>query len=177
MDSPTNQTHCGLVTDGSYDFNASLVVKLSFPSAGPLDCVTVRRVDTDHPNAAAPLKTGHYWTINGLDSFGNPATGFNATMTLPVDQFVPTGQSRVCRYTGVGTEWDCGASAFNAQSITREGITHFSDWATAKTNLVNALALTRFTGTAAVPSTSLVTLAIPAIAAVAGWLIARQRRR
>ena len=121
VDSSSNQTHCSLATGGSYDFNSSLMVKLSFPSAGPLDCVTVRRIDTDHPNAAAPLKTGHYWTIDGLDSFGNPATGFKATMTLPVDQFVPNDQSRVCRYMGVGTQWDCDASAFDTQTITRRG--------------------------------------------------------
>jgi len=80
---------------------------------------------------------------------------------------------------GVGTQWDCDASAFDpvAKTITREGITHFSDWAASETNLVNALALTRFTGRAAVPATSLVTLAIPAIAAFAGLLLLWQRRR
>ena len=52
-------------------------------------------------------------------------------MTLPVDQFVPNDESRVCRYMGVGTQWDCDASAFEAvtNTITREGITHFSEWA------------------------------------------------
>lgn len=56
------------------------------------------------------------------------AGGFTVNLTLP-PSFTPDASDQVCRYTG--SAWDCAASAFNAatQTITRNNVTAFSDWA------------------------------------------------
>ncbi len=49
-------------------------------------------------------------------------------MTLPTD-FTPDNNDSVCRYTGSGYEWDCATTSHTSNSITRNGVTTFSDWA------------------------------------------------
>ncbi|MBK9234513.1 MAG: hypothetical protein IPO15_27765 [Anaerolineae bacterium] len=41
--------------------------------------------------------------------------------------FSTDSSDRVCRYTG--SEWDCALNSFTASSVTRQGVTAFSDWA------------------------------------------------
>jgi hypothetical protein len=85
--------------------------------------ITVDRVDSNHPSASNPIKTGMYWTIT---PFG---TG-TVNLTLPVNFVVSdTPPDLVCRYTGSGVVWDCAADAHTTDTITRNGISSFSDWA------------------------------------------------
>jgi hypothetical protein len=84
----------------------------------PLTALQVDRIDANHPNAPGTNTTSIYWTITptGLD--------FVADLTLP-QAGLATPQA--CRYTNPG--WDGAANSFTATTVTRTGITEFSDWA------------------------------------------------
>ena len=92
-------------------------VGVTVNTAGTLSCLNATRTGSNHPNATAGLLTGQYWTINP-----NGATGYNVDLTLPDSVVEPYA----CRYTGSG--WDCAASVDNGGSVTRQGVTAFSDW-------------------------------------------------
>nr|MBC8492866.1 SBBP repeat-containing protein [Chloroflexota bacterium] len=83
--------------------------------------IQVDRKDSSHPNATDPLKTGYYWTLT-------PDGSGTVNLTLPVT-FTTDTKDRVCRYTGSEQVWDCDYSSHTANSITRDGVTTFSDWA------------------------------------------------
>ncbi len=117
------------VTAGSYTFYTNnLPVTIRVVTPGTLDQLTVQRVNRSHSQASPDLDTGYYWEIAGTDTNGNPATGYVVDLTLPTT-FTPATGDQVCRYAA-GT-WDCAASAYTANSITRTGITGLSDWAVA----------------------------------------------
>jgi uncharacterized repeat protein (TIGR01451 family) len=120
---------CGLAV-GAYRFNLISTVQISITTLGTLDCLTVTRIDTNHPNATTGIQTGRYWAIAATNELGEPASGFSVDLTLPTT-FVPDNTDKVCRYTGSGQTWDCAASRYDPinQTITRDGITAFSDWA------------------------------------------------
>ena len=67
-------------------------------------------------------------------------------MTLPTT-FTPDHDTRVCRYTGSGTRWDCAQSGYDASTVTRDPVTQFSDWAVATAPLT-AVRLLRLAATA-----------------------------
>lgn len=92
-------------------------VGVTVNTAGTLSCLNVIRTGSNHPNATTGLLTGQYWTINP-----NGGTGYNVNLTLPDSVATPSA----CRYTGSG--WDCAASVDNSGSVTRQGVTTFSDW-------------------------------------------------
>ena len=103
------------------------VIQVDTP--GTLTSLTVVHTIGDHPG-----RTGD-WSVNGVGwgqywSFtpNTGASGFSVTLTLPAD-FVPDADDTLCRYIGSG--WDCAASSFDPvnQTITRSGVTGFSDWA------------------------------------------------
>ncbi len=54
----------------------------------------------------------------------------------------------VCRYTGSGQVWDCARSSATSDSITRAGVTGFSDWAVGNNVGPTAVQLVPFTATA-----------------------------
>jgi hypothetical protein len=115
------------VMTGSYTLYANnLPVTINVLTPGTLYRLAVQRFNRSHPQATPSLATGYYWEIVGTDASGNPATGYVVDLTLPTT-FPPDARDRVCRYTG--SVWDCAASAFTANSITRTGITQLSDWA------------------------------------------------
>jgi len=128
----TNNDNVGvegtLTNDGAIEksFGITGVSLDFFGSQGSLTQLTVDRVDQNHPKATGPLQNGMYWSFTPNAG----ATGFNVNMTLPAN-FVPDDQDKVCRYTGVDEIWDCAANYFDAalQTITRAGVTAFSDWA------------------------------------------------
>jgi len=81
---------------------------------------------SNHPNATTGLQTAKYWTLSS-----SCAGAFSLDLTLGTT-FVPDSDDKACRYTGSGVIWDCGVlSSFDAgnKTITRNGVTTFSDWA------------------------------------------------
>jgi len=104
------EQRCGLAVT-AYDFNASGPVRVDIAVLGTLDCLQVERVAGDHPQATGGIATGQYWRITGTAGLGGTASGFSVTLTLPAT-FVPDGNDKLCRYTGVAQVWDCAASGF-----------------------------------------------------------------
>lgn len=125
----SNKTICGLSAD-VHPFGPGLVAQTALATLGSLNCLTMERVDTDHAAATSSIQTGRFWKIVGTASGGGPASGFSLTLTLPT-AFTPDANTRVCRYTGVDQVWDCAVSSYDPvnKTVTRAGITAFSDWA------------------------------------------------
>lgn len=89
--------------------------------------ITLDRHDTQHPhftggNEASGIGYARYWTITPV------GTGM-VDITLPAN--FPTGaNSKACRYTGgAGFGWECAVDSYTANTVTRNGVTSFSDWA------------------------------------------------
>jgi hypothetical protein len=119
-------TIVGMVVQTLSDVDAGFALDLF--QTGCLDGVTISQTNTNHPNATASQQTGKYWTIT--PSPAGCTSGYSAFLTLPTS-FGPDASSKVCRYTGTGTTWDCAQNGFTASSVSRWAITEFSDWATA----------------------------------------------
>ncbi len=117
-------THCFVEDGNDYAFDMELTVTVTVNSTSDLDCITLRRIESDHPQAATAQQTGRYWQISGTDSAGVTVNGFDLSLTLPHDGLAAP---EVCRYTG--SDWDCAVTSFDDQTATRAGITAFSDWA------------------------------------------------
>jgi CSLREA domain-containing protein len=112
-----------ITAPGEYGF-ANSGVTMTVQQMGNLAAIQLIWIDADHPNAGDETGAGGYWMIEGLDSGGQPATGFNLTLTLPHDNHPDPA---VCRWTG--SEWDCGRDGYNASHVWRHNVTAFSDWA------------------------------------------------
>jgi hypothetical protein len=99
-------------------------VTIGLTDAG-LTSLEVERRDQNHPNAPPGIQTGRYW------SFTPDGDGYTLRITLPHNS-APDACDQVCRYTGANDTWNCGADWFNTEkrTITRDGITELSDWAT-----------------------------------------------
>lgn len=84
---------------------------------GTLSSLRVKRRDLSHPYASAGMQTGKYWNITPTGS------GYSVDLTLP-----QTGLSnpQACRYSSGA--WDWGRTSFTSTSVTRGGVTAFSDW-------------------------------------------------
>jgi len=127
---PTQQ--CGLTTSTNYTVEN---VTLNFSTLGSLTCVTVDEMgpNVSHLLATGPgasgvgIQTGNWWHITGNGS------GFNVSITLPYA--TADNNSRVCKYPGnlggYGRDCDDGTNTtyVSNSSVTRSGITSFSDWA------------------------------------------------
>ena len=92
---------------------------------GTLTSLTVQQVDANHPNATPQLQTGYYWMLTPSSG----ASDFSVDLTLPVTTFTPDEYDKVCRWV-VDVGWDCAMSSYTASTITRAGVTAFSDWTT-----------------------------------------------
>lgn len=116
---------------GVYTFGPTRV-KVEVVSAGLLDSLTITKTSGDHPGRSgsaggAGVGWGEYFS---LTPNGGANGTFTATLTLP-SLFAPDSSDKVCRYVS-GTTWDCAADSFSStpfDTITREGVTAFSDWA------------------------------------------------
>jgi len=98
---------------------ANLTIDVTTP--GTLSNLQVDRIDSNHPNSnGAYQQTGRYWSISATGG------GFTADLTLPRNN---AGTSSVCKYLGSGTSWSCAASGNTSNSVTRNSISSFSDWA------------------------------------------------
>ena len=105
-----------------------------------MDCLYVDRLPFNHPHATgltdgANLRTGQYWQIRGLQADGiTPATTFNVDLTLPYA--TASASTRACKWldgVGSGFGWNCFGggmgTTFGVGTVTRQGVTAFSQWA------------------------------------------------
>ena len=174
------EQQCGVQVGNTYTFHyASTPVTITITTLGDIDCLTIARADSDHPDATAGIQTGAYWNISATNSSGAAASSYTVDLTITVS-FVPDADDRLCRYTGSG--WDCAADSFDAggQTITRNGVTQFSDWAGGNDVGATAVTLPSFTARpASSRGTSLPLLALLALVAVGvvGLMLRVRRRR
>jgi hypothetical protein len=126
------QMICGVAANTAYNFNKdSYVVITTTTMMNNLSCLYVDEMELNHPKATAGIQTGRYWLIRGLQSDKQTnATGFSVTLTLPTT-FTPDDSDKLCRYPGNlgGAGWDCAATSHTTNTITRNGVSAFSDWA------------------------------------------------
>ncbi|MFN2178221.1 MAG: choice-of-anchor Q domain-containing protein, partial [Candidatus Promineifilaceae bacterium] len=139
---------CGVSAGGSYTFSEQSGVVIEVVNTSDLTCLYVEEVPGNHPQATGAedgdqLKTGTYWRISGLqDAGGTPANSFTANLTLPQ---AGLANPQACKYTpGAGIGWDCAADLITTSTVTRNGLTSFSDW-TVGTNVPTAVSLQLFT--------------------------------
>jgi len=146
------QMICGVAANTAYTFDKnSNVVITTTTTMNNLSCLYVDEMELNHPNATAGIQTGRYWLIRGLKSDNvTNATGFSVTLTLPTT-FTPDDSDKLCRYPGNlgGAGWDCAADSHTDNSITRNGVTAFSDWAVGNNVGPTAVRLTSFQASSA----------------------------
>jgi len=101
---------------------------------GPLGCITVEEmgpganhlISTGTGPDGETLETGNWWYITGDN------IGFTTSISLTYN--LADADTRVCKWPGGlgGSGWDCGnslnTSSVAGVSVTRSGITSFSDW-------------------------------------------------
>lgn len=118
-----------------YAWREPVVIEIG--AKGTLAQIRVQRFNKDHPAAddttTPNLKNGVYWQIEGLDAEGQPASGISYTLTLPAVGFIPDANDKICHYNSSVSAWDCAASSYdlNNKTITRSGLTSFSDFTVA----------------------------------------------
>ena len=93
-------------------------VQVDVATAGSLTSLQVDRVDSNHPNATAGVRTGRYWILTPT------GTGYAVNLTLPHNAL---SNPTACRYTG--SDWDCARTAFTSTTVTRNGVSALSPWA------------------------------------------------
>lgn len=86
---------------------------------GTLTSLQVDRFDAAPANPPVGKTTPIYWTITPVGS------GYTVNLTLPHDG---VSTPSACRRVG-GSTWDCAQSASSTSTVTRNGVTQFSDWA------------------------------------------------
>ncbi len=106
------------------------------------DCLRVEQINENHPNASTAIQTDHFWRIEAYHwNWYNGAevtNDFNVDLTLPYNAADET--TRACRWVnGPGAGWDCGplnplspittTTYISGTSVTRHGISSFSEWA------------------------------------------------
>lgn len=102
---------------GAYN-DANLAINVT--TSGSLSNLQVERIDSNHSNATSAQQTGRYWNITATGS------GFTTNLTLPRSN---SGSPSVCRYSGSGTVWSCATSGNTSNTVTRDNISSYSDWA------------------------------------------------
>ena len=161
------QMICGVAANTAYTFDKnSGVVITTTDTLGNLSCLYVDEMGLNHPNATAGIQSGRYWLIRGLQGDKQTdASGFNVSLTLPTT-FTPDANDKLCRYPGNlgGSGWDCAANSYTANTITRNGVSAFSDWAVGNNVGPTAVGLTSFQASS---STSLIVWLLPAALAIA----------
>lgn len=113
-------------------------LSIDVTTQGTLSNLQVDRIDSNHPNAATPQQTGRYWSITATGS------GFTTNLTLPRNN---AGTPSVCKYLNSGTNWSCVAASDTPNSVTRNSVSSYSDWAVGK-DAPTAATLTNFSAKA-----------------------------
>ena len=171
---------CG-VSASTYNFSNQSGASIQVTTlGGELACLYVDEMERHHPNATGTsggsgLMTGRYWQIHALSSDkSTPATGFVATLTLPHANLI---DPQVCEYTGgAGFGWDCAASSSTATTVTRSGLTSFSDWAVGQQVGPTAVSLRSFAAASALNPIGVLSLTVLFVAVVIGRSVWLKRR-
>ncbi len=116
---------------GVYTFGPTLV-KVEVINPGLLDGLIVTKITGDHPGRTGTaggngVGWGEYFT---LDPNTDANDTFTVNLTLPT-LFPPDTNDKACRHINE-LEWDCAVDSVSTtpfNTITRENITAFSDWA------------------------------------------------
>ncbi len=142
-----------------------VTIDVSVP--GTLATFVIERHEQDHP--AATRMNGRYWTITPIGSG-------TVNLTLPFSELdYDPALAQVCRYTdGAGDGWECTRTSSTATTVTRNGVSEFSDWAVGDRVGPTAVTLHRLTahGTTSAAVVWVVTL----LGALMLALAARTRR-
>jgi hypothetical protein len=112
--------------------SANLTIDVTTP--GTLSNLQVDRIDSNHSNASVYEQTGRYWTITAVGD------SFTTNLTLPRNN---SGAPTVCKYLNSGTNWSCAANSNTSNTVTRNNISSFSDWAVGN-DAPTAIGLGRF---------------------------------
>ncbi len=177
-------TVCGIQSQAELNSHTFGNVTLELINDGTnLDCVRVELVNGDHPSATPPLQTGRYWVINGLQSDQTtPATAdYDVNLTLPFA--TADTDTRACKFPGGlgGSGWDCDDgtnTTFVANtSVTRSGISSFSDWAVGQNAGPTAVKLTSTRSSGQNQGSFGALLAGILLALGSGWVALRHRLR
>jgi hypothetical protein len=164
---------------GVYTFGPMRVkLEIAAGYTGTLSSITATRTLTDHLGRTGAsnhgVGWGEYWTL--IPNSG--AASFAVSLTLPT-LFTPDANSKVCRFIS-GTTWNCAAgisSTVPFTTITRSGVTAFSDWAVgdeAGPNAVTLHHLSAASQTSEVCETSEVWLLVALLVIGGGWLTRRR---
>jgi predicted outer membrane repeat protein len=172
---------CSVALGGPYTFYGQFGVEINVDVLGNLACLYVDEMGLNHPNATGTpgnngIATGKYWLIRGLQSNqSTDASGFEVTLTLPHDLPNP----KVCKYPGGlgGAGWDCDAHASTISSVTRSGITAFSDWAVGSEVGPTAVTLLHTAVQANNPAALPIGMLALLLAGISGTAVFYQRRR
>lgn len=167
---------CSLSPNTDYVFS-SPAITLNFSAMGNVNCVAAVYFPRAAPHATGTIGHGvgadHFWQIAARDNLGQPATGFTASVTAPRSGFT---NPLLCFYPGIigGAGWDCtGVQSYNPSTVTRQGITHFSDWAVG--NDVGPTAITLESTSAKVVSQPIDFLAAFCVVLTMGLVFLRRR--
>jgi hypothetical protein len=114
----TQQTQ-PVVGTGPVSFD-SLDITLDVQVQGSLSSVQIVHTEEEHEYATSAFEPG-YWFIRP----NGDAAGYSVDMAFP---HAGLSDPYLCRYTD-GAGWDCDRDAFDATSVTRYGVSAFSDWA------------------------------------------------
>jgi len=176
-----DETKCGLST-GAYSYNQTWPVQVSIQTKGTLDCLRVRRTDQNHANRTGTSVTngvgwGRYWTITATDSLGQPASGYNLTLTLPHNGL---SDPKVCKYPGNlgGSGWDCddgSHTTFTASTVTRSNVTSLSAWAVGNNVGPTVVTLRDFSARTGKDLAGLAVLALVVGGLTLAWHLRRRR--
>lgn len=168
---------CGIQQYQSYTLDYDTPITVSVTSLRDVACLRAVPTTQAHPNVPqGSTFADRYWTITAVDANRNDVgSGFSVTLTLQYDQ--ADARSRLCRWDG--SAWDCGDgtdTTFVANtSVTRSGITQFSDWAVGQN--VGPTAVTLQTVSAASPAPlALLRGGLLALLALTTTLLVRRQR-
>lgn len=151
---PRKTEVCGVTAGNSYTLGDATVT-IGPSGRGDIECLQVYKYTQDHPNATFGIRTGAYWTITADNGSGSPASGFDVSITLTYAG--ADADSRVCKWPGGlgGDGWDCGDGSnttFGSGTVTRSGVTSFSDWAVGNNVGPTSVTLRSATAQAGTPS-------------------------
>lgn len=146
-ESITNGTCGGSTLDGDllFAFTSGRTISITVDTADSFTCIAVEEMAAPHLLGTPRIQlTNGWWRITGDSST------FDVNMTFPA-YFKPNTGDTICRYTGPGTTWDCGADRFTETTITRENVTAFSDWAIYEDESPTAVSLASFAAHSSLP--------------------------
>jgi hypothetical protein len=123
---------------GARTFNLAQAIA-NVTTQGTLSNLSVTRTESNAPGAPPSILTSRYWDII--------PTGSDYMVDLTLLHSYPAEEAtlKACRYTGVGTTWECARTSSTPTTVTRAGITTLSRWAIGR--LINAsIALVKTVG-------------------------------